>query len=446
MGEDAKKIRKSSQKSILNSTMVLVACILYVVLICATVQTSKQYQIMVKAMNDYIACEKDATMVSDGSDYLTEQVRLYVMTMQPPYVHDYFTEVHDTRRRERALEQLSSYVSDDVSHYLQLALDRSNELMETEIYAMRLVTEAEGYNPDVFPEEVRKTVLSEDDQLLDQDAKLAKARSLVFGADYQSAKRNIMGDITLFLNDVVDITHQNQQDSTAQLRRIMLVQQILLSLLLVQSVITFILIVLRSVKKQKESKIFVSQIIHSFAKSIDVKDKYTNGHSFRVATYARMIARKAGFSAEEAEEVYNIGLLHDIGKIAVPDEILNKPGRLNDEEFDVMKQHTVNGSDILQEIASAPNLALGAKFHHERIDGRGYPSGRKGDEIPQVAQIIAVADAFDAMYSTRPYRKQMPLETVIAELKRSSGTQLNPKYVDAWVDLISEGALNTIPT
>ena len=133
---------------------------------------------------------------------------------------------------------------------------------------------------------------------------------------------------------------------------------------------------------------------------------------------------------------------HDIGKITVPDEILHKPSRLSDEEFDVMKRHTTNGSEILQAIEIAPELALGAEYHHERIDGRGYPTGRKGDEIPQVAQIIAVADTFDAMYSTRPYRKQMPIEEVVEELKRVSGTQLNPRYVNALVELIGEGALD----
>lgn len=445
MEDDTKKTTRSGKVSFLNSTMVLIACILYIVLIIATVRTSNQYQLMVSATNNYISCGSDAALVSDGSDYLTEQVRLYVITRQPRYMLEYFREADVTRRRETGLEHLREYIDPDVTSILQQALDHSNQLMETEIYAMRLIGEAENYVPGDYPEEVRAVRLTEADQMLIPSAMIEKARNLVFGSEYQSAKETIMADVTLFLDTAVDITRYNQEESTAELKRIMLIQKVLLTVLLVQSVITFILIVLRSMKKQKENKIFISQIIHSFAKSIDVKDKYTNGHSFRVATYAGMIAKKAGFTPAEVEEVYNIGLLHDIGKIAVPDEILNKPGRLSDEEFTVMKKHTTNGSEILQEIAIAPGLALGAKYHHERIDGHGYPSGRRGDEIPQVAQIIAVADTFDAMYSNRPYRKQMPLEAVIAELKRCSGSQLNPKYVDAWIELISEGALNNVP-
>lgn len=445
MGVESKSAARKKQTSVLNSTMVLVACVLYIVLIGATVRTSQQYQVMVSAMNDYISCGNDAALVSDASDFLTNQVQLYVTTANRQYVDEYFNEANVERRRESAIEQLNGYVDARISSILQKAIDRSNRLMKTEFYAMRLVTDANEYPLDEFPEEIQDVRLTPEDQALNAGGKLAKAQSLVFGPGYQSVKREIKSDITLFLDAAVGITQQNQSDSAAALRRIMTVQSALLTILLVQSVITFVLIVLRSLRRQKENNIFISQIIHSFAKSIDVKDKYTNGHSFRVATYARMIARRAGYTAAQAEEVYNIGLLHDIGKIAVPDEILNKPGRLSDEEYQVMKQHTTNGSEILQEIAIAPGLALGAKYHHERIDGNGYPSGRRGDEIPQVAQIIAVADCFDAMYSTRPYRKQMPLDAVIAELKRCSGTQLNSKYVDAWVDLISEGALNSLP-
>ncbi|MCM1143285.1 MAG: HD domain-containing protein [Blautia sp.] len=192
-------------------------------------------------------------------------------------------------------------------------------------------------------------------------------------------------------------------------------------------------------KKQEEDDIFIDQMIQAFAKSIDLKDKYTNGHSFRVAKYTKMIAEKLGYSPSEAAAVYNIGLLHDIGKITIPDEILNKPGRLTDEEFAIMKQHSINGYDILKEIEAAPELALGAGYHHERIDGRGYPFGKKAGEIPPVAQMIAVADTFDAMHSTRPYREQMKMEDIVTELKRVSGTQLNEEFVKVLLELIEEG-------
>ena len=195
-------------------------------------------------------------------------------------------------------------------------------------------------------------------------------------------------------------------------------------------------------KKEKESRTFIRQIIQVFAKSIDVKDEYTNGHSFRVAEYTRMIAEKSGYSEEEVEKIYNIGLMHDIGKILVPNEILHKPGRLTDEEYAIMKTHASYGYDILKEVEIMPDLALGAGFHHERMDGKGYPFGKTANEIPEVAQMIAVADTFDAMHSTRPYRKKMEMEDVIAELKRVAGTQLNEKYVNVMLSLIEEGRID----
>lgn len=193
------------------------------------------------------------------------------------------------------------------------------------------------------------------------------------------------------------------------------------------------------IKKQEENKTFINQIIQAFAKSIDLKDKYTNGHSFRVAKYASMIAEKMGYNEAQVKNIYNIGLLHDIGKITIPDDILNKPGKLTDEEYSIIKQHAINGYDILKEIELYPELALGAGYHHERIDGKGYPSGKSGDEIPMIAQIIAVADTFDAMNSTRSYRKQMKMEDIVAELKRVSGTQLNADIVQVLLGLIEEG-------
>ncbi|MCH5192970.1 MAG: HD-GYP domain-containing protein, partial [Oscillospiraceae bacterium] len=194
-------------------------------------------------------------------------------------------------------------------------------------------------------------------------------------------------------------------------------------------------------KKEEEDRIFIRQMIQAFAKTIDIKDEYTNGHSFRVAEYTKMIAERSGYSEAEIENIYNIGLMHDVGKITIPNEILNKPGRLTDEEFVIMKKHASNGYDILKEVEIMPELALGAGYHHERMDGKGYPNGKTADEIPEVAQMIAVADTFDAMHSTRPYRKKMPLEDVINEMKRVSGTQLNEKYVQALLALIEEGRI-----
>ncbi|MBE7008877.1 MAG: HD domain-containing protein [Ruminococcaceae bacterium] len=195
-------------------------------------------------------------------------------------------------------------------------------------------------------------------------------------------------------------------------------------------------------RKQAENKQLINEMSSVFANCIDMKDPYTNGHSHRVAKYTMMLAERLGKTKEEAEEMYNIALLHDIGKISIPDEVLHKPERLTDEEFAIMKNHSARGYEILKDITIDPNLAIGAGYHHERVDGKGYPRGVKGDEIPEVAQIIAVADTFDAMYSTRPYRKKLPLDTVANEIQRISGTQLNSKVVDAFMQLVHEDAFD----
>lgn len=200
----------------------------------------------------------------------------------------------------------------------------------------------------------------------------------------------------------------------------------------------------RLIKKEEETREFVNQIIKAFAKCIDLKDKYTNGHSFRVAKYAAMIAEKLNFDEQQVTDVYNIGLLHDIGKIAVPDKILGKPERLTKEEFEIISHHAQNGYEILKEIEIRPALAIGAGYHHEHIDGSGYPFGKKGNEIPMVAQIIAVADSFDAMNSTRPYRKQLYAENIIDELQNSAGKQLNPELVELFLGIIREGKLDNV--
>ncbi len=200
----------------------------------------------------------------------------------------------------------------------------------------------------------------------------------------------------------------------------------------------------RAIQEEKEGELFINQMIRAFAKSIDIKDQYTKGHSFRVAEYARLIATRMGYSDKVLENIYHIALLHDIGKVVIPEDILNKPGRLTDDEYEMIKQHAQYGYEILKEIDCLPNLALGAGYHHERVDGKGYPNGKREKEIPQIARIIAVADTFDAMHSTRPYRECMPMENIIAEMKRVSGTQLDAHIVDILLELIEEGALEEV--
>ena len=192
-------------------------------------------------------------------------------------------------------------------------------------------------------------------------------------------------------------------------------------------------------EQQQRDKQLIREIIESFAKVIDMKDSYTQGHSFRVAKYTEMLTRELGYDEETVEQYTNIALMHDIGKISIPDQVLNKPGKLTDEEFSIIKSHTQRGSDVLHGISLMPDLVVGAEAHHERPDGKGYPKGLHEGEIPRVAQIIAVADTFDAMYSDRPYRKRMNYDKAVSIIKEASGTQLTPDVVDAFLHLAEKG-------
>lgn len=188
-------------------------------------------------------------------------------------------------------------------------------------------------------------------------------------------------------------------------------------------------------KKIEEMNI---QVVKSLATAIDAKDKYTNGHSSRVAVYAKNIAIRAGYSKEKQDEIYMIGLLHDVGKIGVPDEVINKTSSLTEEEFELIREHPKIGYEILKSIKECENLSVGARWHHERYDGRGYPDGLAGEKIPEEARIIAVADAYDAMTSRRSYRTIMAQETVKAEIEKGMGTQFDPKFASLMLQMIEE--------
>ena len=199
-------------------------------------------------------------------------------------------------------------------------------------------------------------------------------------------------------------------------------------------------------RHRKELLDFTNSIIDSFAVCIDGKDSYTNGHSLRVAQYTRMLAQKLGEDEETVQKFYNIALLHDIGKIGIPDEILNKPGKLTEEEYEIVKTHPYRGFEILKKVKTQKDLVEGAKFHHERFDGKGYPARLAGEKIPIVARIISVADAFDAMSSTRPYRKKMSMDVIIQEIKDCTGSQFDPTVTKAFLDLYEDGAFDNLKT
>ncbi len=191
-------------------------------------------------------------------------------------------------------------------------------------------------------------------------------------------------------------------------------------------------------EQQKTIKELFVQTVTALSEAVDAKDRYTSGHSKRVAEYSRMLAARMGKSKDEQEEIYRAGLLHDIGKIRIPVEIINKAGKLSDEEYNIIKIHPVTGYHILRGISGSNLISLATKYHHERYDGKGYPNGLEGEQIPEAARILGVADSYDAMTSNRSYRKALPQEIVRAEIEKGRGTQFDPAIADIMLQMIDE--------
>jgi hypothetical protein len=173
--------------------------------------------------------------------------------------------------------------------------------------------------------------------------------------------------------------------------------------------------------------------VGALCQAVETKDFYTRGHSDRVSRGSVMIAREIGMRGERVEAIRYAGMLHDVGKLGVPTKVLQKTGKLTEEEYAAIQLHPMRGLDIVREIGFLDEALAGIMHHHERIDGRGYPMGLAGDEIPEFARVLAVADAFDSMTSTRSYRGARPVAEAIEELRKWSGTQFDPAFVDAFV-------------
>lgn len=194
-------------------------------------------------------------------------------------------------------------------------------------------------------------------------------------------------------------------------------------------------------EKTREMERVTIQAIMTVANTVDAKDDYTKGHSLRVAAYSKLLAQRLGWSEEDIQNIYYVAMLHDVGKIGIPDAVLNKPFKLTDLEFRLIKGHTVMGAEILKDFKMFPNINVGAKYHHERYDGKGYPEGLKAESIPLVARVIGLVDSYDAMTSNRVYRRRLNDDIVMEELKKGKGSQWDPELVDIFVELIKEGAL-----
>ena len=190
----------------------------------------------------------------------------------------------------------------------------------------------------------------------------------------------------------------------------------------------------------EHERLMLRDVISALAEAVDAKDPYTRGHSSRVAQYSHMLAKRMGLGDDEVERIVRMAILHDVGKIGVPDAVLNKPGKLTDEEFDLIKSHARRGGEILDKVKSMPELSAGARWHHERYDGKGYPDGLAGEAIPLEARIIGVADSYDAMTSDRVYREHLPQDVVREEIVNGMGTQFDPAVAKAMLDIIDEDA------
>jgi energy-coupling factor transport system substrate-specific component len=207
------------------------------------------------------------------------------------------------------------------------------------------------------------------------------------------------------------------------------------------------LAVQRQLYQQQIKLNMANETVMAIANAVDAKDVRTHQHSMRVAEYSEMIAREMNCfpwwqRGRMLSNLRKAAQLHDIGKIGIPDSVLNKVGRLTDDEYAKMKSHVIRGAEILKDFTLVENVEDGTRYHHERYDGKGYPEGLKGKEIPLFARIIGVADTFDAMTSNRVYRSSMDTDYVMNEMKRGRGTQFDPDALDAFLRLVEKGVIN----
>lgn len=252
MKDNGKKKVKGIKIQNVNICMMVISCILYIILIFVTVYASKKYNVMISAMENYILCEEDAVQVREGSDFLTNQVRMYTVTKDIDCLKAYFEEVYTVKRRDKAIEEMKNFqVSEEEFDYLQRALDNSNDLMEREIYAMKLIAVSQKCDMNSIPADVRNMELTEEDEKLSQDDMIEKARDMVFGSVYQEKKEEITKNVTYFLNGIVDSTLQRQRSSVQDLKHIMTEQRILISVLFVENIFTFFLIIILVIKPLK---------------------------------------------------------------------------------------------------------------------------------------------------------------------------------------------------
>lgn len=373
MEETKKKPLKGIRIRTVSYSMIFLSAIIYVLLIAATVYTSKEYKEMTVATEDYIACQNYAAQVADGSNYLTEQIRLYVMTMQQEYMEAYFTEANETRRREKALEALEKYdVDSDAMGFLETALSHSNKLMERECYAIRLIAASEDADMEEFPEEIREITLIGQDKKLTPEEMVEKARTIIFDTGYQDAKLLINENVGYFVESVIDITHQKQQNSLTMLQKAMLRQKIFISILFILSLITFFMIILLIVKPLQ---LYINCIKEE--KRLDITGSYE--FKYLALTYNDIYEIKASHEAllrHKAEHDPLTGLINREAFGKIKEFLRINTGPLALLIIDVDKFKGINdgyghevGDQVLKKVASVIEDHFRAKDYPARIGG-----------------------------------------------------------------------------
>lgn len=390
--EKEKKSLKGIRIRTANIGMMAVSCVFYIFLILVTFHASQRYNIMISAMEDYIGCEGNAGLVRDGSDYLTEQVRLYAVTMDKECMDAYFEEAYTVRRRDTALEQMKDYhISSEDYGYLEQALENSNRLMEREIYAMKLISVAQGYDMDSLPADVREMELKEADAALDREEMIEKAQDMVFGDVYRQEKESINGNVAYFLDAIVEDTLQNQRDSVLNLKRTMTEQRILITILFIENILTFFLIIILVIKPLK---IYIKNI--EGQKKLSVSGSYE--FKYLALTYNdiyELNATNEAMLSYRAEHDALTGIMNRGAFDRLQVFLRDKDGYLGLMIIDVDKFKLVNdgyGHEMGDRV-----LKMVAKLLEENFRATDYPARIGGDEfaviltdaMPKIQEVVA---------------------------------------------------------
>jgi putative nucleotidyltransferase with HDIG domain len=291
---------------------------------------------------------------------------------------------------------------------------------------------------------------NEKGKVYDEDSTQADLTNKIFNTTDGEFQTKINGEkCMVYTRTVMDDWHVVMIVSNTKLfyqLRKQLITDVLVCLLVFAIIVVFCFIAYRRIaehqarddKSREQLDRLNTNIIKALAYTIDAKDRYTSGHSQRVANYSMELAKRLGKSEEEQRIIYYAGLLHDVGKIRVPEDVINKPGKLTNDEFNQIKMHPVSGYHILKDIYEDKRISTAAKYHHEKYDGTGYPNGLSGNNIPEIARIIGVADAYDAMTSNRSYREALPQEIVREEIEKGVGKQFDPEVGKVMLQLMDE--------